>query len=320
MTRSDVVVVGGVNTDYVIRGERLPQPGETLQGEIFQEGPGGKGANQAVAVARLGCRVELIARLGKDERAEVLLKQLSAEAVDVSRVHRDRDAPTGVALIMVDRSGEKQILTALGANRRLTEADIHSVKDRIQSAKVLLTQLEVPISVVSLGLRLARAAGVKTVLDPAPAIPLSQDILQLVDVIRPNASEAETLTKIPVRDRDSAAAAARRLLSRGVGAVVVQARDAGNLLLTADEERFLPKFSVESVDATGAGDAFVAALATGLAEGRPLSEAATMGSAAAALATTRLGAQAGLPRRTELLRFVSESVPQHDEAPSQGGS
>jgi ribokinase len=178
MTRSDVVVIGGVNTDYVIRGERLPHRGETLQGELFQEGPGGKGANQAVAIARLGCRVELIARLGQDERGEALLSQLSAEGVDVSRVHRDRDAPTGVALIMVDRSGEKQILTALGANQRLTVADIHSVKDTIQSAKVLLTQLEVPIPAVSLGLRLARAAGIKTVLDPAPAVPLSQDILQ----------------------------------------------------------------------------------------------------------------------------------------------
>jgi ribokinase len=320
MTRPDIVVIGGVNTDYVVRGERLPQRGETLQGEVFQEGPGGKGANQAVAIARLGCRVELIARLGKDERGQALLNQLSAEGVDVSRVHRDHDAPSGVALIMVDRSGEKQILTALGANQRLSEADIHSVKDTIQSAKVLLTQLEVPVPAVSLGLRLARAAGVKTVLDPAPAVPLSQDILQLVDVIRPNASEAETLTGVPVRDRDSAAAAARTLLSRGVGAVVVQAGDAGDLLLTPHEEQFLPRFSVESIDATGAGDAFAAALATGLAEGRPLTQAARLGSAAAALATTKLGAQAGLPGRTELLRFVGEAVPEPDEAQPPGVS
>jgi ribokinase len=319
MTRPDIVVIGGVNTDYLVRGERLPRRGETLEGEVFQEGPGGKGANQAVAIARLGCPVGMIARLGEDDRGKVILDQLAAEGVNVARVRQDHDAPTGVALIMVDRSGEKQILTALGANRRLTEADVRSAKDLIDSAKVLLAQLEVPIPAVTLALRLARAAGVRTVLDPAPAVPLSQDILQLVDVIRPNASEAETLTDVPVRDRSSAAAAARILLSRGVGGVVVQAGDAGNLLLTADEERFLPQFSVESVDATGAGDAFAAALATGLAEGRSLSEAARLGSAAAALATTKLGAQAGLPRRAELLRFVGESVPQHSEASSHRG-
>jgi ribokinase len=221
---------------------------------------------------------------------------------------------------MVDRSGEKQILTAPGANRRLTEADVRAAKDTIESAKVLLAQLEVPLPTVALALQLARAAGVRTVLDPAPAVPLSEDILRLVDVIRPNASEAETLTGVPARDRDSAAAAARMLLSRGVGAAVVPAGEPGSLLLTSDEERFIPRFSVESVDATGAGDAFAATLATSLAEGRPLAEAALLGSAAAALATTKLGAQAGLPRRSELLRFVSEAAPEHSEAPSQGVS
>jgi len=320
MPGPDVVVIGGVNTDYVIRGERLPHRGETLQGEVFQEGPGGKGANQAVAIARLGCRVELIARLGEDGRGEAIRRQLAAEGVDVTRIQRDRHAATGVALIMVDRSGEKQILTAPGANQRLTEADIHNVKERVQSARVLLTQLEVPVPAVTLGLRLARAVGAKTVLDPAPAVPLSPDILQLVDVIRPNASEAETLTGVPVRDRSSAAAAARILLDRGVGAAIVQAGKAGDLLLTPGEERFLPRFSVESVDATGAGDAFAAALATGLAEGRPLTEAAELGSAAAALATTKLGAQAGLPHRAELLHFLEEAAPEAGEAPMREGS
>jgi len=320
MPGSDIVVIGGVNTDYVIRGERLPSRGETLQGEVFQEGPGGKGANQAVAIARLGCRVELIARLGEDGRGEAIRRQLAAEGVDVTRIQRDGHAATGVALIMVDHSGQKQILTASGANQRLTEADIHNVKDRVQSARVLLAQLEVPVPAVTLGLRLARAAGVKTVLDPAPAVPLSPDILQLVDVIRPNASEAETLTGVPVRDRNSAAAAARILLERGVGAAIVQAGEAGDLLVTAEEERFFPRFSVESVDATGAGDAFAAALATGLEEGRPLTEAAELGSAAAALATTRLGAQAGLPHRTELLHFLEEEASEAGEGPRREGS
>jgi ribokinase len=306
-----VVVVGGVNTDYLVKGERLPGRGETLEGEVFQEAPGGKGANQAVAVARLGCQVALIARIGADERGGRILDQLANEGVDVTYTHRRDEAPTGVALIMVDHSGEKQILTAPGANRQLTEADVRGAKKTIVASKVLLVQLEVPLPAVRLALRLARAAGVRTVLDPAPAVPLAADMLKLVDVIRPNASEAETLTGVPVQDRASAAQAARVLLSSGVGAAVVQAGDAGDLLVTPNEEHFLPRISVESVDATGAGDAFAAALAVGLAEHRPLIEAAAMGSAAAALATTKLGAQAGLPRREEVLRLVGQSAAQH---------
>jgi ribokinase len=307
----DIVVVGGVNTDYLVKGERLPKRGETLEGEVFQEAPGGKGANQAVAIARLGCRAGLIARVGADDRGKRILDQLAAEGLDVTHIRRDHDAPTGVALIMVERSGEKQILTAPGANRRLTEDDVAAAKETIASSRVLLAQLEVPLPAVTFALQLARAAGVRTVLDPAPAIPLPDDILQLVDVIRPNASEAETLTGVPVRDRSSAARAARVLLGRGVGAAVLQAGEAGDLLVTRKDERFLPRIPVESVDATGAGDAFAAALAVGLAEQRSLPEAAALGSAAAALATTKLGAQAGLPRRPEVLRLLGESAGEH---------
>jgi ribokinase len=303
----DVLVLGGANTDYLVKGERLPSPGETLQGEVFQEAAGGKGANQAVAVARLGCRSALVARVGDDERGRRLRDQLAAEGVDVTSVRTDPEAPTGVALILVDRAGEKQILTALGANQRVDQAQVRAAGEAIGSARVFLAQLEVPLPAVALGLRLAREAGVTIVLDPAPARPLSEEVLRLVDVIRPNASEAETLTGIAVRDHDSAARAARNLLSRGVGAVVVQAGQDGDLLVTPEEERLLPRHPVESVDATGAGDAFAGALAAALAEGRPVTEAAFMGSAAAALATTRLGAQAGLATREELLRFVGVS-------------
>jgi ribokinase len=174
------------------------------------------------------------------------------------------------------------------------------------------------VPVVGVALRLARAAGVSTVLDPAPAVPLSDDVLGLVDVIRPNASEAETLTGVAVRDLPSAKRAAGILLSRGVGAVVVQAGEAGDLLVTADEERFLPRLQVERVDATGAGDAFAAALAVGLAEERPLADAAALGNAAAALATTRLGAQAGLPSRKEVLDLLHRTQPLGRE-PRHGG-
>jgi ribokinase len=307
MAGPHVVVVGGVNTDYLIKGQRLPRRGETLQGETFQEALGGKGANQAVAVARLGCRAGLIACLGGDQRGQTMLDRLAEEGVDVTHVRRDPDGLTGAALIFVDHSGEKQILTALGANHRLTEQDVDGARATIASATVLLAQLEVPVPVVGFALRLARASGVRTVLDPAPAVPLPDDVLRLVDVIRPNSSEAETLTDTPVRDRASATRAAGVLLRRGVGAVVVQAGEEGDLVVTASEERFLPRLPVERVDATGAGDAFAAALAVGLAEHRPVTEAAALGNAAAALATTRLGAQAGLPRREAVLALMEQT-------------
>ena len=305
MRVSDIVVVGGLNTDYLVKGERLPAPGETLQGEVFQEGPGGKGANQAVAVARLGRSVSLVGKVGADERGTWMLQRLAAEGVDLDHVGRDAGAPTGVALILVDHSGEKQILTAPGVNRRVTESEVDAAAAIIASAKVLLAQLEIPVPAVARALRLAKEAGVSTVLDPAPAAPLSDDILGLVDLIRPNAAEAEALTGVAVRDRASARQAAGVLRRRGAAAVVVQAGQEGDLLVTAGEERLLRRIEVEAVDATGAGDAFAAALAVGMAEGRAIAEAAALGSAAAALATTRLGAQAGLPTRSEVLKLIS---------------
>jgi ribokinase len=307
----NIVVVGGVNTDYLVKGERLPAPGETLQGEVFQHAMGGKGANKAVAVVRLGCRASLIARVGADDRGENALDQLATEGVDVEHVRRDESVPTGAALILVDRSGERQIFAALGANRRLTETDVDAAKETIASANVLVAQFEVPVPAVVHALRLARAAGVRTILDPAPAVPLSEDVLQLVDFIRPNAAEAEVLTGIAVHDRRSAARAARILLNRGVRAAVVQAGAEGDLLVTRDEEQFLPRIPVDRIDPTGAGDAFVAALAVALAEDRPLTAAAILANAAAALATTALGAHAGLPRQADVMRFLVGSQREH---------
>ena len=299
-----MIVVGGANVDFLVRSERLPAAGETLQGDTFLESPGGKGANQAVAAARLGARVAFVGRIGTDARGDALIATLERERVDVSRVRRDREAPTGVALIAVDRSGEKQILVAPGANGRLSPEDVERAGEAIASARVLLTQLEVPLPCVALALERAHAAGAATVLDPAPARPLEDALLRRVSVIRPNSGEAGVLTGMPVSDRAEASRAARALLGRGVGAAIVQAGEEGDLLVTGGEERLYPRLPVKSVDATGAGDAFAGALAAALAEGRPLPEAAARGNAAAALATTRFGAQAGLPSREELERLL----------------
>ena len=305
MMQWDVVVVGSVNTDFLIRGPKLPTPGETALGEEFHEGPGGKGANQAVAAARLGARTALVARLGRDRRGDELAERLSAEGVDLRHVVRDAEAVTGAAVILVDHHGEKEILIAPGANGRMGAADLDAAADMIRSARVVLCQLEIPLEAVSAAFRLGRAAGAKTVLDPAPARPLPDELLRLLDVIRPNASEAEALTGIPVHDRAAARRAAEQLLGRGVRAVAVQAGDEGNLLVWAGGECWMPKLPVKSIDATGAGDAFAAGLAVMLAEGRPLDEAGPFANAAAALATTVVGAQSGLPRREAVEKLLS---------------
>jgi len=302
----DVVVVGGANVDYLARGPALPTRGATVQGTEFQEAPGGKGANQAVAAARLGARVALVARVGADRRGDAVLECLAAEGVDARCVVRDQSERTGVAIIQVDAQGEKQILTAPGANLRLGVGDVEAAAPLIRNARVLLTQLEAPLDTVMEAARVARDAGVPVILDPAPPIPLPDELLGLLDVIRPNAGEARVLTGVEVRDRASAHRAADLLLARGVGAAAVQAGGEGNLLVWSGGECWLPLIPVVAVDATGAGDAFAGALAVQLAEGRPLPEAGQFANAAAALTTMKLGAQSALPRRNEVLALLTE--------------
>jgi ribokinase len=310
--RWDVVVVGGANWDYLIRGPALPSPGGTVRGDEFQEAPGGKGAIQAVAAARLGARVALVARVGADRHGTQLLERLRSEGVDVEHVVHDREASTGIALIQVGGSGEKQILATSGANAKLSVADVEASREAITRAAVVLVQLEPPVPVVDAAARIAHAAGAQVVLDPAPPAPLSDGMLRLVSLVRPNAEEATAITGIHVHDRDSARAAARELLRRGARSAVVQGGSGGDLMLWRDadgeRERWLPHFAVHSVDATGAGDAFAAALAVMIAEGRPLDEAGRFASAAAALKTTKLGAQAGLPTRREVDEFVRRAA------------
>jgi len=305
--RYDVVVVGKANVDYLVRGPKLPQPGQSVSGEQFQVAPGGKGANQAVGAARLGARVALIARVGKDPRGDSVLEALLREGVEIDHLVRDASAFTGVALCQVGGNGEKQILSAAGANARLTAEDVRAAGDVLRSARVVLLQLGVPLPAVTEAIRIGRAAGARVVLDPGPPAELPDELLQQIDVIRPNCSEALALTGVRVTGRESAREAAASLLRRGAGAAAVQAGEDGDLVAWNAGEVWLPRFEVPRVDATGAGDAFASALAVALAEGRSLREAGPFASAAAALATTILGAQASLPRRADLLAFLEAS-------------
>ncbi|WP_223641780.1 ribokinase [Corallococcus sp. EGB] len=303
--RPRIVVVGGVATDYLVRGPSLPEPGGSAEGGIFQEALGGKGANGAVAAVRLGADATLVARVGTDRRGLEQLASLEREGVALESVASDTEAPSGAVLVMVDGGGRKQTFSAPGANHRLSIRDVLRNAERIAAANVLLVQLEVPLDVVQAAVRLARAAGMRVVLDPAPARPLPEVLLEDVHVIRPNAKEARALTGISVRDRASARRAARNLLMRGVGAAIIAA-PGGSLLVSGEQEAWLPELPVDSVDSTGAGDAFSAALAVALAESQPLLAAARFAQAAAAIATTRVGAQAGLPYRDEVLGLLSD--------------
>ena len=297
--QADIVVVGGINTDFLVQGPHLPGPGDRVRGHLFLESLGGKGAVGAVGAARLGARVALVGRVGMDARGLALLEQLEGEGVDIGAVARAPSEMTGVTLEMVDEEGRRQSLASPGANLCLSLSDIMNAEERITGARVLLVQLEVPLDVVGAAVHLARAAGTRVVLDPAPAMSLPEDLLEAVHVIRPNAEEAEALTGVEVWDRDSARRAAENLLRRGVGGVVVAAPE-GSLLLSPEVELWLPDLSLERADTTGAGDAFCAALAVALAEGRPLTEASRFAHEAAALATLRLGALGGLPTREQV--------------------
>ena len=301
----DVAVVGKANLDYLVLGPRLPKPGMSAGGDVFHEGPGGKGANQAVAAARLGAAVALIARIGKDRRGHTVLATLRAEGVDERWVVRDPEAPTGVALCQVGNGGEKQILSAAGANARLSAADVAAAAEAIGRARVLLVQTGAPLEAIVEAVRLARAAGALPLLDCGPARPLPPELIARLHLVRANALEAQAITGIEVIDRASARAAAETLLAAGARQAVVQAGEYGDLALGPGIELWIPRFEVARVDATGAGDAFCAALAVCFARGETLAQAAPFASAAAALATTRLGAQPGLPHREEVLALLA---------------
>ncbi len=301
---SEIVVVGSLNMDLVVGAPHLPTPGETLLGRNFQMVPGGKGANQAVAAARLGAWVAIVGRVGVDDFGRALRLNLDAAGVDDQYVLNDDSAATGVAVIEVDDNGQNTIVVAPGTNANVSRLDVSAARSVISSARTLVAQLEVPLDTVAYALAMARAAGVLTVLNPAPAQPLAADILSLADILVPNETEATLLTGIPVRDLPSAEAAARELNRQGAQVVVITLGARGALVLENGTAKEVPPFPVRAVDTTAAGDAFVAALAVARTREHDLNTALREASAAGALAATRAGAQPSLPTRVELTQFL----------------
>lgn len=309
MSARAIVVTGSLNMDFVVQVERLPAPGETARGANFQTIPGGKGANQACAAARLarGNPVLMIGRVGYDAFADHLRASLAAAGADTSRIHGCRSAPTGVALIWVDRAGQNSIVIAPGANHELTPADMETERQAFVSAACALFQLETPLETVAAGLRLARRGGALSILDPAPAQPLAAELLAQVDLLTPNETEACLLAgREPSRIwLDEAPALAEELRRRGPRAAVLKLGDQGCYYSGPEGAWHAPAFRVEPVDSTAAGDTFNGALAVALAEGKPVPEALRFANAAAALSVTRLGAQASIPSREEVDQFLA---------------
>jgi ribokinase len=298
-----IVVVGSANTDMVIKSERIPRPGETVLGGEFILAAGGKGANQAVAAARLGASVTFVARVGEDIFGDQAILNFEREGIDTSYVFRDRGSPSGVALIIVDRAGENVISVAPGANGRLSREDVFQARAAIEQAQALLLQLEVPLDTVREAARVASEAGVRVILNPAPAQELDMDLLRHVAVLTPNETETERLTGIRVSDEQSALEAAALLHERGVESVIITMGAEGSFISSGGAHCKVPSRKITAVDTTAAGDAFNGALACALSEGAGLEAAVRRANFAGALAATRLGAQPSLPTRAELEAF-----------------
>lgn len=300
-----IVVVGSSNMDLVVKSKRIPAAGETILGGDFIMVPGGKGANQAVAAAKLGANVCFIAKLGEDVFGEQSLKNFKKERVNTDYVQKTREAPSGVALIMVDDKGENSIVVAPGANLKLSPEDVRAAKAEIKAAGAVVAQLEVPLDTIQCAAELANNSGVPFILDPAPARELPPELLEMVDVLTPNETEAQILTGIEVTDEDSARAASMNLLERGVKAVIVTLASKGFILVDSDQVEYVPAHKVQAVDSTAAGDAFTGSLAVGIAEGKPLLDAASFANYVAALAVTKMGAQSSMPTLQEVQSFMS---------------
>jgi ribokinase len=294
-----IVVVGSLNMDLVARTRRLPQPGETIIGSGFSAFPGGKGANQSVAAARLGAAVKMIGRVGVDAFGDSLLRALATDNVDTSQVRRDSAVPTGIAMITVDASGQNTIVVTSGANAQVTPEDVSAAEGIFESASALVVQLESPLETVTRAVEIAKKHRVRVILNPAPAQPLDAALLSRVDYLVPNRNELAQLS-----GRDSIREGVRRLQEIGVRGIVVTLGEEGALVVEGGRETHVGPHRVDVVDTTAAGDAFVGGFAVALSSGHSAVDAARWGNAAGALAATRAGAQPSLPCREEVARYM----------------
>jgi ribokinase len=300
MQPGKIIVIGSSNTDMVIQSDRLPNPGETIIGGDFLMNPGGKGANQAVAAARMGGHVTFISKTGNDLFGKQSMDHYNAEGINTEYIFSDPKNHSGIALITVDANGENCIVVASGANASLSPSDIESARAEIESCALVLMQLEIPIETVEYAAEMANQKGIRVILNPAPARALSDKLLRGLYILIPNTNEAEILSGIQVTDWESARKAANALSARGVKNVVITLGSLGALIKEGNEYYTVQATKVTAVDTTAAGDTFCGTLCVGLSEGKSIVDSVAIASKASALAVTRMGAQSSIPYRSEL--------------------
>lgn len=303
MEKNRILVIGSSNTDMTVRSATLPKPGETVLGGDFRMGPGGKGANQAVAARLLGGEVTFVCKLGRDMFGEGASKHYASCGLDTSKILWS-DKPSGVALITVDSKAENSIVVASGANADMTVSDIDSVADIIKSSGILLLQLEIPMDAVVHAAEIAYNAGVQVVLNPAPAAALPAELLKCVSILIPNETEASAISGIDINNFETAAAAAERLKGMGVREVIITMGSRGSVVCDGDCT-FVPAVKVNAVDTTAAGDTFCGGVCVALSEGKDLLEAVKFATAASSIAVQRPGAQDSVPNRCEVDKLLN---------------
>jgi ribokinase len=306
----EILCMGSINMDLVMVMEHLPVPGETIVTDNFSTYPGGKGGNQAVTAAVQGSKVTMLSKLGGDSFSEQLIEAMRARGVDTSRILRDREKTAGIAIIRVDRKGQNSISFTPGSNAFLTPEDVLENSDLFAPGKILLLTMEISLETIYAALRLAAKRGMFVIVDPAPApsTPFPADIPQLIDIVKPNESEASALTGIEVRDEKSAEEAAKQLKEMGFKLPVVTLGEAGVIAWVDGSLLKIPPVKVECVDTTAAGDVFSGTLASALSLGRGLEEALEIANCAGALSTTVAGAQTSIPDREEVERLFEKRV------------
>jgi ribokinase len=300
MNKQGVLVVGSSNLDLVVTTKRFPKPGETIFGKKFEMFPGGKGANQAVCAARLGCKATFIGKMGNDEFHEKLSVIMIEAGVDINNLFIDEKEHTGTALITVDESGQNQIIVISGSNMKLSPQDIISKSDLFFTTAVVLTQLEIPIDTVVQSAKLTRQNNAIFILNPAPAASLPESIFPLIDFITPNENELELLSGVAIIDDSSIKLAAEKLLKKGIRNVIVTLGSRGSMLINDSTAKHFPANKVKVVDSTAAGDAFNGAFASSISEGHSVEEAIEFANKVASIAVTRMGAQSSMPYLSEI--------------------
>ena len=298
---NQITVIGSMNMDMVVQTSHIPKPGETVLGNHFFMNPGGKGANQAVAISRLGGSVAFVTKIGNDVFGKQAVQLFKEESIETSFIFEDENVSSGIALITVDEKGENSIVVAPGANYKLCEEDIKYYFNGNTNSNILLIQLEIPIDTVYAALKYGKENKMKIIVNPAPATTLIKPMYQLIDILTPNITEIEILTGITISDLDDIKTAAKQLVNEGIKNVIVTLGKDGALILENDIFTHVTAPVVEVVDTTAAGDVFNGALAVSIAQGKDLLESVTFACHAASIAVTKLGAQSAIPYRSEVL-------------------